>query len=304
MKSFSQRQGIKPVRSILQVDEMDDGLRNGLWNVLDIYFWSILRKETYIFFDIYQKNNYQYSENPQFYCLCYLVSRLWVKYFKKRIDEFYPLVNVHFTSIKTYFLECQWFEVYEFIEFVAKNCLDNDLAKDFKELCNKALETELSAYRFIDDFISPIVSEIEINEIEEAISQEDRLKPVVEHLKRALELFSDRKSPDYRNSIKESISAVESLCILIVGRDKAKTLGEALNSIGRQGDLGLSSVLKQAFDKMYGYTNSEGGIRHALLDEPNLGTEEAKFMLVSCSAFINLLIPKADRAGINFSGGL
>lgn len=81
-------------------------------------------------------------------------------------------------------------------------------------------------------------------------------------------------------------------------------MGEALNSIGRQGDLGLSPVLKQAFDKMYGYTNSEGGIRHALLDEPNLGTEEAKFILVSCSAFINLLIPKADRAGINFSGGL
>ncbi len=44
-------------------------------------------------------------------------------------------------------------------------------------------------------------------------------------LKRALELFSDRGSPDYRNSIKESISAVESFVIFTTGKDKG-TLGQ------------------------------------------------------------------------------
>ncbi|MGQ9708742.1 MAG: AbiJ-NTD4 domain-containing protein, partial [bacterium] len=34
------------------------------------------------------------------------------------------------------------------------------------------------------------------------------------------------------------------------------------------------------------------------LDEPNLSFEDAKFMLVSCSAFINYLITKAAKAGI------
>ncbi len=300
MTSFSQRQGIKPVRSILQVDEMDEGLRNSLWNILDVYFWSTLRKiQTIRFYENDQYRSYQGYDG-----VCSLVKILWHDYFGKRIDEFHIEANLHFLIIKDYFLNCQWHEAYDFIEFVPNNYRHVEQASQFRQHCNIILQKNLSAYRFIDNLISPIVSKIEIDEIEEALSNADRFKPVTDHLKRALELFSDRESPDYRNSIKESISAVESLCILIVGRDKAKTLGEALNSIGRQGDLGLSSVLKQAFDKMYGYTNSEGGIRHALLDEPNLGAEEAKFMLVSCSAFINLLIPKADRAGINFSGGL
>ena len=48
--------------------------------------------------------------------------------------------------------------------------------------------------------------------------------------------------------------------------------------------------LKEAFNKLYGYTSNAKGIRHA----GNLGGkdstfEEAKFMLVSSCAFINYL---------------
>jgi hypothetical protein len=48
---------------------------------------------------------------------------------------------------------------------------------------------------------------------------------------------------------------------------------------------------------MYGYTSDAEGIRHALMDEPTLESEDAKFMLVSCSAFVNYLRSKAARAG-------
>ncbi len=60
----------------------------------------------------------------------------------------------------------------------------------------------------------------------------------------------------------------------------------------------LHPALKKAFDSLYGYTSDADGIRHALLDEPNLDSEDAKFMLVSCSAFINYLISKSSKAGI------
>jgi len=50
---------------------------------------------------------------------------------------------------------------------------------------------------------------------------------------------------------------------------------------------------------MYGYTSDEDGIRHAMLEEPDVGFEDAKFMLVACSAFINYLKVKADKASIN-----
>ena len=54
--------------------------------------------------------------------------------------------------------------------------------------------------------------------------------------------------------------------------------------------------MKKAFTCLYGYTSDSGGIRHALTEDdvvPNF--EDAKFMLVSCSAFINYLIAKVAK---------
>ena len=116
-------------------------------------------------------------------------------------------------------------------------------------------------------------------------------------MNRALELLSDRQNPDPRNSIKESISAVESLCQKIVGRDNA-TLGDALNVIRSKKQIDLPQSLRDALNKIYGYASSAQGIRHALSDEPTLSADDARFMLVSCSAFINYMIVKASDAGI------
>ena len=38
MQFFSQRKGLKPIKSIVQKDSMDDDLKNGLWNVLHIFY--------------------------------------------------------------------------------------------------------------------------------------------------------------------------------------------------------------------------------------------------------------------------
>jgi len=40
MKSFSQRQGLKPVRTIIQRESADEPLRNALWNALTTYYWN------------------------------------------------------------------------------------------------------------------------------------------------------------------------------------------------------------------------------------------------------------------------
>ena len=41
--------------------------------------------------------------------------------------------------------------------------------------------------------------------------------------------------------------------------------------------------------KLYGYTSDEGGIRHAMLDEPNLTSADARYFLLSCTSFVNYL---------------
>jgi hypothetical protein len=116
-------------------------------------------------------------------------------------------------------------------------------------------------------------------------------------MKRALDLLADRKSPDYRNSIKESISAVEAICSLEAG-SSSTTLGQALKELEKKKSVDMHPALKGAFDKLYGYTSDAEGIRHALLKESNLDFEDAKFRLVSCSASIYCLKAKSAKAGI------
>jgi hypothetical protein len=110
-----------------------------------------------------------------------------------------------------------------------------------------------------------------------------------------ISLFADRQNPDYRNSIKESISAAEAMCKIITGEKKA-TLGQALKKLEDK-SIELHGSLKSSFSSLYGYTNDAKGIRHGLMEEPNLDFD-AKFMLVSCSGFVNYLAAKTSKVGL------
>lgn len=262
---FSQRYGYTPVREIIQFESIDDPLRNKLWNLLDFYVWS-------------DANSYgEYSQD-----LLYLCKSLMFGYFNKPIDEINKAWWKERIKIRQYFFECKWYEVYDFIEFILNKYPDYKINK-FIEPCNSVLTTEMSAYRIVDKRFLSITNNEEIKEIEEAIaSSKDSVKM---HMRRALELLSNRNSPDYRNSIKESISAVESLAADIMG--KKGTLGQLLKELEQK--IGLHPALRDAFNKLYGYTNDSNGIRHAIFDSDNLSFDDAKFFLVACSAFINYI---------------
>ncbi len=60
----------------------------------------------------------------------------------------------------------------------------------------------------------------------------------------------------------------------------------------------MHSALKAGLDKLYGYTSDKDGIRHPILGEANVDETDARFMIVTCSAFVNFLIVKADAVGL------
>lgn len=282
MKSFSQRYGYKPMKDIMQVETIDDDLRCGLWNALDLFYWG---KADPVYTIMGDTNAH----------LGWLLRSIWGDYFKWPTDTIGERWSRAHKKVRDYFFSCDWNEVYDFIQFVADHYYKDAVNDNFVEYCNVILKRELSGYRFIGKTIAPITSEEEVSEIKHALESEDPLKPVVIHIKTALDFLSDRKLPNYRNSVKESISAVEAICNLITGNSKA-TLGDALKVITEK--IEIHRALQQSFIKLYGYTSDAEGIRHALLSEPDLDFEDAKFMLVSCSAFINYLKLKASKAGI------
>ena len=90
-----------------------------------------------------------------------------------------------------------------------------------------------------------------------------------------------------RDQVATKSGAVESLAKHIPG-DTLATLGAILKAMEHKHQ--LHRALKSAFSAVYGYTNDAEGIRHGLIDEPNLTNAEARFMLVACSAFVNYAI--------------
>jgi hypothetical protein len=282
---FSQRQGITPASKSIQIESMDNDLRNGLWNGISAYVIDS------------QSTHSRYGEETDFYQLCKII---WHHYYKLTFDSIPVLDYKRKEYIKKRFFTSEWFDVYDFLEFIVgirSQYINLDHEK-FKEFCNEIFERDFAGYRFIENHISPITNEHEIKEIEESIETTlafTLLKGANIHLTNALSKISDRKNPDYRNSIKESISAIESVAKVISNNSK-DSLGGALDKI--KGKIKLHTALEKGFKQLYGYTSDSDGIRHALTEEHNCDFEDAKYMLVACSGFINYLIVKADKAGI------
>ena len=89
MKLFSQRKGLKPIGSVIQVDSMDKDLRNRLWNALTIIYWD--------------KAGPWLSEdyNKKIRGLCH---GLWHLYFGKTIDVLEDSWQLTLAEIRDYFL--------------------------------------------------------------------------------------------------------------------------------------------------------------------------------------------------------
>lgn len=289
---FSERYGHRPVREVIQLDSMDEALKNGIWSLLKMFYWD--RAQYSSSFGGYGGGS-GYSllsdSNKELNTLC---QRLWFNYFKKPLDRLSDDWGKVLEQLRDHFFKAQWYEIYDFIEFVASNFPENyqETNKKFMTACNRTLEKEMAAYRFVDGLITKIAEEEEIKAVEKAIDESESL--VSKHLRRSLELLSDRSNPDYRNSIKESISAVERLASQATGEEKG-TLGQLLKRL--ESRIELHHALKSAFSSMYGWTSDEGGIRHALTEKGTADFEDAKFMLVACSAFINYVEGKLKNSG-------
>lgn len=269
---FSERIGKRQVKNIIQVDGMDDELRISLWNVLDLCIWS----------------RSGFLHRPGRFNILGTIddfsAELWITFFKKRLDsrpgDSYRIMEI----IRSYFFSCDWFDVYDFLEFV----LHHSNSEFIEKTINAVLARELAGYRYVSGNFVQVTDKQEIESIEQALDA-GPFAGVEAHLHSAIEHLSRKQNPDYRNSIKESISAVESLAKELTGNPKA-TLGQALSTLEKEGK--IHPALKISLTALYGYTSDEGGIRHAMLEEPELSASDAKFILVACSAFINYMKEK------------
>jgi hypothetical protein len=288
MRRFSERKGYIKVSDAFQKDGINDALLNSLWNVLCVRLWET---EGYLYVQYGRPIIEEFGKG------------VWIHFFKKPIDTM-PEIHFNFSSgghggpileeIRKFFFNAEWFLVYDFVEFACQFHSNDPRFLNLPNAINQVLERELAGYRLISGEIVDITDNQEIQILEEALEERKQIfSGVVEHLQRALELYADRKNPDYRNSIKESISAVESMMKVITGNPQA-SLEDGLNHLKENDKLPAHKALHGGWMKLYGYTSDAGGIRHALIadQDPGLGIDEARYFLLSCTSFTNYLKTK------------
>lgn len=281
---FSDKYGYTSPREVLRRECLDSDILNSLCNCFDS-----LEKDL---------NNADLSSLPSHgRSYIQLEEALWCNYLNLFRKDYSLYYDRHGYLATVYLLDSthKWYEKLNFIEYSLKLLESNKhrnhklpaIKDQFVSNINRQFQRLDYAYRVVNDCIVDLTNEEQITSIEKAIDTSSTIKT---HISSALHHLAHKPTPDYRNSIKESISAVEVICREITGE---LTLGKALNRLEKKGVI-IPNMLKVSFEKLYDYTNDKAtGIRHALMDDTSNATyDEALFMLVSCSAFVNYLHAK------------
>lgn len=263
--AFSDRNNIDSINRVIQRDDLDERTRNRIINLFDIII--------------------EYCDHK---CLLgELYDYIYKNIFIVTNDEI-PIYNDDKRKYIVLGIKQDWryHDIFSFLESTLEWLSDKFPDIDLYSIINDLFKEECVGYRFINKEITDIIDENEIKEIQQAL--DIGYSACKKSISKAISLLYNRENPDYSNSVKESISAIESMCNIILGT-KNSTLGEALNKLEKNG-LKIHSAMKNAFSALYGYTSDKSGIRHNNGLDEKTTFEEAKYMLVSCSAFLNYLI--------------
>lgn len=277
---FSERLGYTPKKGSLIKDNLPEELQNTLWNVIcDEILDNLSNSIEYV--GVNQRE--RYSALSRFY------RSLWKDFLKYPMDQLEfdngAVDEDAYDEFRLWYFNVEWYNIYDLLEYLA-----GEFGANFTSVCNEYLEREFSGYRFVNNRLLELTSDEELIEISNLLSSENLEPSVYIHLNSSIELLSDRYNPDYRNSIKESICAVESFSKIALN-NRVITLGAALKEFEKK--YHIPRALSKSFQTIYGYVSDQGGIRHGLNHEDiPIDMAEARLMLVYSSAFINYLKAK------------
>lgn len=278
--TFSQRYGYESLPEPMRLEELSDDLRCELWNVL----WRFLQTMTgqYGIHVIFEREGVRF------------VRKVLGKVLKRPEDGIYTGYKEVNENLRMLVLEEKFNVVFDLFEIIVNyQPLDLQFRQHVESLFNQHaaywLDTSQRPFQFF-----PRSSKEQGEATQRAIEtiREGGMGGAETHLRQAAEYINAQR---FGASVADSIHAVESVARSIDPKESS-TLGSALDSLEQTGLLKYSAI-KGAFEKLYGYTNAEPGIRHAILGKGvDVGLDEAMFMFGACASFAAYLTSKHKQA--------
>lgn len=268
---FSQAHGYEPLPQPLKLEELSPQARIGFWNILYREVVSTLQlRRSSTWGPIFQFAHTDFFGLP--------------------LDQWQDTVHILESVIRPYIMNGPFNKVFDLLTFLmrVRECppqFISNIGNVFHQF-QLAYVLDGSYPPTIYPTSTPEEGQVLLNALQQI--REAGLSGARSHLRNAATSIDQE---DWTGAVRESIHAVESVARQIT--PGAQTLGDALRTLEREGLL-QHPALREGFSKIYGYTNDEQGIRHALLDaeKPNVSQDEAIFMLGACASFASYLSRK------------
>lgn len=301
-KPFSIREGFAKERTV-QIDSLDSETLVRLRNEMQYYMPRLGCRAGEILHDFFTPQRLEKDGDSSF---------AQYKIVLHRNNEDIPLEEIRANElrsglidqvIKYYAKPNKWDDLFDFCEFIVNEHkqITNDLKGD-DEAKSEALLVDAAGginrvfkkmnvgYRLSADsgLFVPIHSQEEADEVSRAAASGGEPG---EHIRTAIALFSNRDEPDYDNTFKEAISAVESLVMQETGKSNLRA---GLSELVKDKSFFPHPAFAGGIDKLYGFASDK--VRHGRKKgQMPIDQDTARLMLILCSALVNYIA--ARRAG-------
>lgn len=262
----------------------------------NLFFLNVLEPLLYIDSDSRQKND---EKKPL--GIKDLIERLCAENGQETDSEDYDSWSC-WDALKCRITILEWYQFYDFVELVADKLKQNESEYD-TAWGDVSYETFMfpSYMQKVNDLFSQHKIQWKMNKagkLETALPKDletrvagtdsllkDKFEPARVHYSKARSyILSPTKDPE--NSIKESVSAVESVCKTLYLN--SATLGDALKAMKKEKL--ISPMLITVFEKFYAYTNAEPAVRHGSDKMSGVDEMDAELALHMSAAFIRTII--------------
>jgi hypothetical protein len=136
----------------------------------------------------------------------------------------------------------------------------------------------------------------------EVVLGDQRLLGARRHYEKALQFFRNPAKPDYENTVKEAVCAVEAAGRALFPEAKATTLGDLAKWLVSGDMIRMPKALAQTLTGVYGYRSGGEGVGHGGAAGGPATVEVAEYVLAMCASQIIYLVDlsNAGEADVPF----
>ncbi|HJV84147.1 MAG TPA: hypothetical protein VJ698_01625 [Noviherbaspirillum sp.] len=160
------------------------------------------------------------------------------------------------------------------------------------EELQRLFEEEGLAFEFSDGLVRRLGRKhtVDVTTRAQVVLGDPRLASARKHYDKALQFFRSPSKPDYENTVKEAVCAVEAAGKSLFPGAKASTLGDLAKWLSSAKEVSVPKALIQTITGIYAYRSGGDGIGHGGSSGGAATMEVAEYVLAVCASQIIYLV--------------